>query len=92
MSREQLQLISYLNKEFANNDPSGNLSKLDNYEGRLSWYISKKLEALINIHELHKKNLISLNKYYDLRGIINKYIGNILKSYEKIEKKSWLAD
>jgi hypothetical protein len=88
MSREQLQLINYFNEEFVNNDPSGNLSKLDNYEGRLSWYISKKLEALINIHELYKKNLISLNKYYDLQGIINEYIGNILKSYEKIEKKA----
>ena len=88
MSSEQIQLINYFNEEFANNDPSGNLSKLDNYEGRLSWYISKKLEALINIHELYKKNLISLNKYYDLQGIINEYIGNILKSYERIENKA----
>ena len=88
MSREQLKLINYFNNEFINNDPSGNLSKLDNYEGRLSWYISKKLEALINIQALYKKNLISLNKSYDLVGIINQYIGNILESHEKVENKS----
>jgi len=82
-SSEQDILIRYLNVEL-NNDPLGILSNFDNYEGRISWYVSKKLEALINIYTLHVNNFILLNNNYNLKQVINRYVENILKNYKEI--------
>ena len=77
----QKKLIDSINDTFFNNDPLGNLSLLDNNEGRISWHISKKLEGLIFLNEMYNKKVIDINRNIDIEKLVKKYINNILKSH-----------